>query len=175
MPAKDNLKDLEYNKLYPGFIKIKSIHDCNIESWLSLFTSDKVYSDYSWDNWGWVSNCIEKKYFQVLPKYLIIRLIKPQVDKSYAQQSSINNGWFVDFPKEGLDLSNFYSGDKSRAKCIYDLYGVINHHHFDGRDNYYSTIKDYMDSDNWYMFRSKFSTWLTLSEYKIRLLWFTLF
>ena len=67
----------------------------------------------------------------------------------------IKNEEFVDFPTNGLDLRYIYSGKKSTKNCIYDLYGVIHHTGPIGFGRYYATIRDDINSDNWYEFNGK--------------------
>ena len=67
----------------------------------------------------------------------------------------IKNEEFVDFPTDGLDLSHIYNGKKSSQKYIYDLYGVIHHTGSMGFGHYYATIRDDINSDDWYEFNGK--------------------
>ena len=89
-----------------------------------------------------------------LPKYLIIQLMRFELDGSYAQSVLNKNNQFVDFPTKDLDLSNICSGS-SAANCIYDLYGVIHHSDEGGFDHFYATIRDSTKSKYWNLFRGK--------------------
>ena len=81
-----------------------------------------------------------------------------------------NNNQLIKFPTKDLDLSYFYIGDKSKANCIYDLCGVI--HITDTLDfgNYYATIKNYINSEDWYLFKGNFSFALIKLHEKIIIL-----
>ena len=125
---------LENNQLPYSFIEIKSKYELTLESWLSKFVDDEVYPDYSWDNCNNVTNCIMKTKISLLPKYLIIQLMRFESVYTATQTILTKNNQFVEFPIKGLDLSNIYKNDLSLVSCIYDLYGVI--HHFESIKGY---------------------------------------
>ena len=121
------MNTFDYNRLDHKTIKIKSSYELTLESWLSKFVADEFYFNYNWDECGEVANCIMKKTISMLPKYLILQLIR--LESVYTSTGIIltKNNEFVDFPTKDLDLSSIYSGDSSIANCIYDLCGVVHH------------------------------------------------
>ena len=144
---------LENNQLPYSFIEIKSKYELTLESWLSKFVDDEVYPDYSWDNCNNVTNCIMKTKISLLPKYLIIQLMRFESVYTATQTILTKNNQFVEFPIKGLDLSNIYKNDLSLVSCIYDLYGVI--HHFESIKGYqyYATINCDVEKGDWYEFK----------------------
>ena len=64
----------------------------------------------------------------------------------------MKNNWFIDFPLKGLDLSKYCDPDAHLDNCKYDLYGVIHHTGSVEFGHYYATIKNDIDSDEWFMF-----------------------
>ena len=90
-----------------------------------------------------------------LPKYLIIQLMRFQSDNFHAKSILTKNEQFIDFPMNGLDISNIYNGNPSEISWIYDLYGVINHTGTMGFGHYYTSIRNNVKEDKWYMFSGK--------------------
>ena len=147
---------LERNSCNDDPIVIQSKYSSNFKSCLSKFVADEIYLDYSWDNWNKVANWIMKTTISVLPKYLIFQLIRFESDNSYVRSVLKKNDEFVDFPMNGLDLSEIYSGKKKPSQnCIYDLYGVIHHSGTIDFGNYYATIRKDLSSHKWYLFNGK--------------------
>ena len=132
---------LENNKLPSSCIEIKSKYELTLESWLSKFVVDEVYSDYNWDKCGKVTNCIMKTKMSLLPKYLIIQLMRFESVYTATKTILTKNDNFVSFPIKDLDLSDIYKNDLSPTSCIYDLWGVIHHsesikwYHYNQRKN----------------------------------------
>ena len=104
-----------------------SIYDCI--SWFSqeetLTGNDKWYCSRCKEH----QNALKKMELYRAPEFLIIHL------KRFSHQrasifSSRKIQEFIDFPVEGLDLSNYVlqSGDNSGNKLVYDLYAVSNHY-----------------------------------------------
>jgi ubiquitin C-terminal hydrolase len=59
---------------------------------------------------------------------------------------------YVDFPIEGLDISNYVDSlDSSKTNCIYNLYGVIHHFGSPHGGHYWATCKNFRD-EKWYKF-----------------------
>ena len=150
------MKSLEYNWKSYDSIKILSKYDLSLESCLSKFVADEVYPDYNWDACNKVSNCIMKTKISILPKYLIIQLMRFESVYTATQTILTKNNQLIKFPTKDLDLSNFYSSDKSKASCIYDLCGVIHHTGTMDFGHYYATIKNHINSENWHLFNGKF-------------------
>ena len=65
------------------------------------------------------------------------------------------NKEFVSFPIKGLNLSSVMS-EESKEDCIYDLYGVIHHSGSKSFGYNYATIKNDINSEDWYLFKGKF-------------------
>eukprot|EP01035_Chromulina_nebulosa_P020175 gene20175-26191_t len=63
---------------------------------------------------------------------------------------------FVDFPLEGLDLSNYcYNSTNSTGSAVYDLFAVCNHYGRMGFGHYTAFARDYINnslSSQWYAF-----------------------
>ena len=158
MPAQDYIIALEDNQQPYSFIEIKSKYELTLKSWLSKFVDDEVYPDYSWDicKKKKVANCIMKTKMSLLPKYLIIQLMRFESVYTSTQTILTKNDKLVEFPTNDLDMSNFYSGDKSKTNCIYDLCGVIHHTGTMGNGHYYATIKNFINSEDWHMFNGNF-------------------
>ena len=156
---------LETNKQSSRLSRIKSKYDCSLKSWFANFIDDEVYPDYSWDECGKVTNCIMKTKIWLWPKYLVIQLMRFQSDKSYVRSVMLKNEQFVDFRTENLNLQNLWSNDQFSTDCIYDLYGVIHHSGTIGFGHYYATIRDNIDSEDWYLYNGKF--WFLIEYIKI--------
>ena len=152
----NELRNLEYNNKTLKKNNIKSNFDWDLISWLKKFTADEIYPDYEWDKWNEISNCIMKTSMSKLPKYLIIQLMRFQSDNSYVRSVLIKNEQFIEFPINGLDISNFYNGNPSEISWVYDLYGVIYRTGTMGFGSYYTSIRSNVNEDNWHMFNGKF-------------------
>lgn len=85
------------------------------------------------------------------PQYLIIHLKRFNVSRGYF--SSRKNNSLVDFPIEGLDLSDYIRSEdfKSSVQPIYDLYAVSNHGGGLDGGHYTAYGKNFMDN-RWYYF-----------------------
>mmetsp|Transcript_9189 Transcript_9189/g.8085 ORF Transcript_9189/g.8085 Transcript_9189/m.8085 type:complete len:125 (+) Transcript_9189:1619-1993(+) len=94
----------------------------------------------------------------LIPQYLILHL-----KRFKTQKSSGFGGFFssygsstkkitslVDFPLEGLDMSQFVLGPQ-KENAIYDLYGVSNHFGGMGGGHYTAYCKHHFDG-KWYEF-----------------------
>ena len=99
-------------------IEILSKYDLSLESCLSKFGAEEVYPDYNWDACKNVSNCIMKTNISILPKYLIIQLMRFKSVYTATQTVLTKNNELIKFPTKDLDLNHFYSGDNSEANCI---------------------------------------------------------
>ena len=76
-----------------------------------------------------------------------------QTDVSYySREMYMKNEKFIDYPLKDLDLSNYCDPDFKLENCKYDLYGVIHHTGSVDGGHYYVTIKNDIDSDDWFMF-----------------------
>ena len=155
MGNKDCMSTLENKRESFYSIEILSKYELTLESCLSKFVADEVYPDYNWDSCKDVSNCIMKTKISILPKYLIIQLMRFESVYTATQTVLTKNNELIKFPTKDLDLNNFYSGDNSEASCIYDLYGVIHHTGTMGFGHYYATIKDQINSEDWHLFNGK--------------------
>ncbi|CAG9318807.1 unnamed protein product [Blepharisma stoltei] len=96
----------------------------------------------------WYCNKCQKqgqavKLYQIykLPQILILHLIRFRSRSYWTQKLSAP----VEFPLEGLDLSNYVLGDKSGA--VYDLYAVSNHYGGLGGGHYTAYVKDVKTGD----------------------------
>lgn len=58
-----------------------------------------------------------------LPEILIIHLKRFSYNSYFRDKLSTE----VDFPLEGLDLSDYVLSEEDRQNCVYDLYAVSNH------------------------------------------------
>ena len=96
-----------------------------------------------------------KTSMSTLPKYLIIQLMRFQSDSSYVRSVLIKNEQFIDFPMNGLDISYIYNGNPSEISWIYDLYGVIYHSGDMSFGHYFTSIRNNVKVDKWYMFSGK--------------------
>ena len=90
-----------------------------------------------------------------LPKYLIIQLMRFESDNSYVRSVLIKNEQFIEFPINGLDISNIYNGNPSEISWIYNLYGVIYHSGTMSFGHYYTSIRNNVKEDKWYLFNGK--------------------
>ena len=169
IPDEDEMITLKNNRQHFCFIKIKSKYELTLESWLSKFVTDEVYPEYSWDNCNNVTNCIMKTKMSLLPKYLIIQLMRFESVYTSTQTILTKNDQFVEFPTKDLDLSNIYKNDSSPTICIYDLWGVIHHSGSMEGGHYYATIKNDFNSNEWHMFNGKSITRFVWAE---RSTWF---
>ena len=155
MLDEDEMITLENNWQTYSVIEIKSKYELTLESWLSKFIADEVYPDYSWDNCNNVTNCIMKTKMSLLPKYLIIQLMRFESVYTATKTILTKNDNFVSFPIKDLDLSNIYKNDSSPKNYIYDLWGVIHHSGSMEGGHYYATIKNDFNSNEWHMFNGK--------------------
>jgi ubiquitin carboxyl-terminal hydrolase 4/11/15 len=74
-------------------------------------------------------NALKKMEIFKCPEYLIIHLKRfSHQRQSFFSSRKINE--LIDFPVEGLNLSNFLINPSasSQKNCIYDLYAVSNHY-----------------------------------------------
>ena len=154
-PCHSSAEDLEMNQFVYEWIDIKSEWKLEISSVLSNFTSDESCAGFYWSNWRSETQWITKTTLFELPKCLIIRLMRFQTDDSYMRQVYTKNDKFIDFPLKDLDLSKYCDPDVKLDNCKYDLYGVIHHTGSVDAGHYYATIKNEIDSDEWFMFNGK--------------------
>ena len=78
-----------------------------------------------------------------------------QIDDSYIRQVYTKNDKFIDYPLKDLDLSKYCDPNAKLDNCKYDLYGVIHHTGSVDAGHYYTTTKNDIDSDEWFMFNGK--------------------
>ena len=78
-----------------------------------------------------------------------------QIDDSYMRQVYTKNDKFIDFPLKDLDLREHCDPNAKLDNCKYDLYGVIHHTGSVDAGHYYATIKNDIDSEEWFMFNGK--------------------
>ena len=62
---------------------------------------------------------------------------------------------FVDYPIKDLDLTKYCTEEQKSKSCKYDLYGVIHHTGTVYGGHYFATIRNDLDSDEWYNFNGK--------------------
>jgi len=79
------------------------------------------------------------------PEILIVHLKRFIQDRRY--YSSRKNNVLVEFPIEGLDLTNVIIGPKSEEKYIYNLYAISNHSGSTGGGHYTAYVKN---NGKWY-------------------------
>ena len=154
-PYHSSADNLEMNKLNYELIDTKPKRKLDICQVLSNFTSDESCTGFYWSKWKNETQWITNTTLFELPKCLIIRLMRFQTDDSYVRQVYMKNNWFIDFPLKDLDLSKYCDSNAKLDNCKYDLYGVIHHTGSVDAGHYYATIKNEIDSDDWFMFNGK--------------------
>ena len=154
-PFHSSADNLEMNKLIIESIDIKSEWKLEISSVLSNFTSDESCAGFYWSKWKNETQWTTKTTLFELPKCLIIRMMRFQTDDSYMRQVYMKNDKFIDFPLKELDLSKYCDPDVKIDNCKYDLYRVIHHTGSVDAGHYYTTIKNDISSDDWFMFNGK--------------------
>jgi hypothetical protein len=119
------------------------ISDC-----IKAFTHEETLSEQ--DPW-YCSECKEfrqaKKKFDLwkLPDILIIHLKRFSYTRMWRDKIST----FVDFPINGLDMSQFCVNTEFKDKAIYDLYGISNHMGGLGGGHYTAYVKN-LGNSQWY-------------------------
>lgn len=86
-----------------------------------------------------------------LPKYLIIHLKRFGKDlySRSVYHSKITD--MVEYPVEGLDLTEFLDASQAKQNAVYDLYGIINHWGNVSGGHYTATCKNPLNKQ-WYEF-----------------------
>ena len=150
--------------------------EVNIYTWFDEQT-EEIYPDYEWNNCNLVTNWIHKSEFASLPKFLIIQLMRFKSNNgiteaytpsyaypnyygynksAYAKQRDYSKkNDFVDYPITDLDLTDYCSEVQKSKSCKYDLYGVIHHTGTVYGGHYFATMKNDLDSDEWFKFNGK--------------------
>lgn len=124
-------------------IQLQSCFDC--------FTQTETLKD---DNLWYCSQCKEHRAARktmtiwTCPNILVVHLKR----FSYTRWSRNKITALIDFPLEGLDISNWCkeNPDIDPTDCIYDCYGVSNHSGSLGGGHYTAYVKNREDG-NWYM------------------------
>lgn len=110
-----------------------SIYDC-----IDKFTENESIIDGE--------KIINKKIlFWNLPLHLIITFKR-------TQYSNFKNNQLITFPEFNLDLQRYCIGYQNH-KCIYDLYGTINHNGNSQGGHYYSCVKNL--NGKWYQYNDE--------------------
>ena len=112
----------------------------DLSACFSVDTSGRLAKGSTW----YCKNCQEdvraRKATQLyrLPNILIIAI------KRFKQRgwSTQKDGKFIDYPLEGLDISNNYAGPPTDASMLYDLYAVSNHYGGLGGGHYTAFAKN---------------------------------
>lgn len=116
----------------------------NVIHCLNEFTHPETLDDdnkYSCDSCKKKTNAKRQLVFWKTPDVLVMTL------KRFNMMHKVSK--MIDFPLEGLDLSDYVNGyDKHRS--VYDLYGVSNHTGGTLGGHYYAYCK--MEDGNWYNF-----------------------
>ena len=148
-------------------------NEITLEEWLKSLSEKEVYSDFEWDKCGISTDSIHETKITSLPNYLVIQLVrfKPNNGEEEgfikkicdflisSKEDRQNNFYskkddFVKYPLKGLDLRE-YCIEKIIGDCIYDLYGVIHHSGSESSGHYWATIKNDINSDQWFKFNGK--------------------
>merc|ERR1712130_671889 len=123
--------------------KIISLNDCFVE-----FTKKEILGES--DAWYCSQckkhQCAEKKFdLFSLPDTLIIHLKRFHYDRYFRNKICS----MVDFPIEGLDMTEWISNKNDTKSCIYDLFAVSNHFGNLGGGHYTAYAKNINDK-KWY-------------------------
>ena len=128
----------------------------NIIHCLNEFTHPETLDDdnkYNCESCREKTNAKRQLVFWKTPDVLVMTL------KRFNMMHKVTK--MIDFPLEGLDLSDYVNGyDKHRS--VYDLYGVSNHTGGTMGGHYYAYCK--MDDGNWYDFNDSTVTPMKSSE-----------
>lgn len=128
----------------------------NVIHCLNEFTHPETLDDdnkYSCDSCKKKTNAKRQLVFWKTPDVLVMTL------KRFNMMHKVSK--MIDFPLEGLDLSDYVNGyDKHRS--VYDLYGVSNHTGGTLGGHYYAYCK--MEDGNWYNFNDSSVTPMKESE-----------
>ena len=146
-----------------------------MEEWLKSLSEKEVYSDFDWDACGCPTDSIHETKITSLPNYLVIQLARFKPNNGEEEEGYLkkfcdffrsnkedrqNNFYskkddFVKYPLKGLDLREYWSEKSSETTFIYDLYGVIHHSGSESSGHYWATIKNDINSDQWFKFNGK--------------------
>ena len=142
--------------------------------------SQEIYENNECREWGKTTNSIQMSKIFNTPKYLILYLLRFDKNEYYNESFSRSNYHskkenYVNYPINGLDISKYWADEVSKEDTIYDLYGVIHHSGSTSYRHYWATIKNDINSDNWYCFNGKkigisFFTYLKFATLMINLM-----
>merc|ERR1719273_988781 len=93
------------------------------------------------------STNVQKKKIDLfsVPDTLIIHLKRFHYDRHWRNKIDT----FIDFPIQGLDMSQWISNTKGNKSCIYNLFAVSNHFGNLGGGHYTAYAKNILDN-KWY-------------------------
>ena len=68
-----------------------------------------------------------------------------------------NKDDFIEYPINGLNLSNFWINKDNQNNCTYDLYGVIHHKGSMDCGHYTATWRMNTNNNDWYLYNGKYA------------------